>query len=119
MCSAKSLLVTTATSTTLLNIENEVAEIPVPAQIASLPTIAAGSMSNGHLVQVTPTGVRTWSDPVEGLETSSWSAGEDEVVAAQVVHGLAVVARRGGGVAILDTDSKLDVLVYVTSFSDN
>nr|XP_019009308.1 uncharacterized protein I206_05956 [Kwoniella pini CBS 10737]OCF48089.1 hypothetical protein I206_05956 [Kwoniella pini CBS 10737] len=101
---APRLLLSTTTSTLLLEIEPEISLIETAQQIADSPTIAAGILPGADiLIQVTSKGVGLWSDVISGLSAGSIDLDkESEIVAAQVYESLIVIAKTGGEVNLLD-----------------
>ena len=100
-CRSPRLLISTATSTTILHLEPDVTEAEVSEDVRSRRTLTAGLVKE-HLVQVTSQGVQIWSDIGAGTTVGQWSVeGGQEIVTAQVHSQLVLVAARRGELSIL------------------
>lgn len=98
------LLISTSSSTALLNLDPEMGEAEFSDKIASQLTLAAGLLPGGNtLVQVTRRDVNLWSDVAAGTSIAVWDVGQDqEIIAAQAQGDMVVIAKRGGELVILN-----------------
>nr|XP_018260261.1 uncharacterized protein I303_07178 [Kwoniella dejecticola CBS 10117]OBR82419.1 hypothetical protein I303_07178 [Kwoniella dejecticola CBS 10117] len=98
------LLLSTSSTTLLLQMEPEISLLDTTAQISDIPTLAAGILPGADiLVQITARGIATWSDVTSGLSAGSIDLHkESEIVAAQVYENLAVIAKAGGEVNLFE-----------------
>lgn len=96
-----SLLVSFAYSSTILQLEPEVSVFKAAEQATSVPTFAAGLVDKSLLLQVTPEGIRLWSDLAAGTLVDKVEASEDNrIVTANVRGNTAVAAFRDGTVTV-------------------
>lgn len=94
-------MISTSSFTSLLGLGSDIAELDLPAQASSSPTLAAALLPGSQvLVQVTGTAVTVWSDLSTGVSNGTWTV-PSEITAGHVHGELAVVATRGGQVAVL------------------
>ncbi|WVF68077.1 hypothetical protein IAT40_002840 [Kwoniella sp. CBS 6097] len=113
----KSRLLMSTTSTTLLvEVDPKIALVNTAQAISSSTTIAAGLLPTADiLVQVTPSSIALWSDVTLGLRTGSLEIDkEHEIVAAQVSDELVIAAKRGGEVLLLEATP--NGINYLASF---
>lgn len=96
------LLLSTSTSTILLQLQPEISAIPITDVIFNSETLAAGILPGAELLaQVTPRGLFLWSDLSVGqLEAQVEVDKETEIVCAQVTADWAVVAKKGGSLVV-------------------
>lgn len=100
------LLVSLAYCTTILQLEPEVSVFKAAEQVTSVPTFAAGLVDKSLLLQVTPEGIRLWSDLAAGTLVDQVEASEgNRIVTANVRDGVAVVAFRDGTVTVFRATS--------------
>ncbi|ODN74495.1 hypothetical protein L202_06876 [Cryptococcus amylolentus CBS 6039] len=94
------LLLSTPTSTILLQIEPTISIENTSQGFSNSPTLAAGIASeDGRLVQVIPKGLYVWADVAAGVLGGQMEI-DEEIVCAQVVGEWVVIAMRGGGVSV-------------------
>ncbi|OWZ42004.1 DNA damage-binding protein 1 [Cryptococcus neoformans C23] len=96
------LLLSTSTSTVLLQLQPEISVIPIVDVIFKSETLAAGILPGAELLaQVTPRGLSLWSDLSVGqLEAQMKVDKGTEIVCAQVTADWAVVAKKGGNLVV-------------------
>ncbi|KAK8849708.1 hypothetical protein IAR55_005043 [Kwoniella newhampshirensis] len=101
------LLLSTSSSTLVLQIEPEIAVVDTAQHFASTPTLAAGMLPGGDvLIQVTPHSIEIWSDIASGMCTASAAVDkESEIITAQVMGDLVIVGRRGGELLLLSASA--------------
>jgi DNA damage-binding protein 1 len=103
---ASQLLVSTRTSTTLLQIRPEIHVVPVPDTLSATPTLAASSVTDSLFLHAGSGAVTLLSTEGEVAVKSLWRTSEgQEVVTASISGDLVVAAKRGGEVAILQWGS--------------
>lgn len=102
-----SLVLSFAYSTTILQMEPEVAVFKAADQVTSVPTFAAGLVDKSLLLQVTPEGVRLWSDLASGTLVDKVEAPTDNrIVTANVRGNTAIAAFRDGTVSVFQASSQ-------------
>ncbi|GMK54981.1 hypothetical protein CspeluHIS016_0200370 [Cutaneotrichosporon spelunceum] len=91
------LVVSFAALTAIFNVGAETTQVEVPADLAAEPTLACQT-NNGGLVQVTPSGIRTWAieGPSFSPDTKQYAPVEEEVVAATFANNCILIALRNG-----------------------
>ncbi|WWD20338.1 hypothetical protein CI109_104814 [Kwoniella shandongensis] len=101
------LLLSSWSSSYILQIEPEIAIIEIAPQLTSAATLAAGVLPGSDLlVQVTSGGVQSWSDVTTGLSAGSVAVDKGtEIIAAQVLGDLVIVGKRGGEVLVFAVSS--------------
>ncbi|WWC92848.1 uncharacterized protein L201_007809 [Kwoniella dendrophila CBS 6074] len=98
------LLLSTSSTTLVLQVEEDISLIETAQQVSSVPTLATGILPGADiLVQVTASGIALWSDLTSGLSAGSIDVDKEaEIIAAQVCKSLVVVAKRGGDVSLFE-----------------
>jgi hypothetical protein len=116
MIRASSLLLSTATSTSLLSLSPEIDEVDLASNIASAPTLAAALLpGTKSIVHVTSTAITLWDDITTGKSAAIWQA-PGEITSAQVDEDHVVVSTVGGDVHVLKASSaSLESVSYVSS----
>ena len=112
--STSALLLSTSTSTMILQLEPDVLLADIHDKLASQRTLAASHLSYGQMmVQVTPRDVSVWSDVTTGTLVANWEVGvESEIVAGQICGQMVLIAKRGGEVVLLSaTDTGLGTVL--------
>ncbi|OCF61827.1 hypothetical protein L486_01489 [Kwoniella mangroviensis CBS 10435] len=115
------LLLSTSSTTLLLQMDPEISLIETAEQVSSTPTIAAGIVPGADiLVQVSRDGIALWSDVTSGLSAGSIDLDkESEIIAAQVYESLVVVAKRGGEVNFFEaTPNGLNLVASINIASE-
>ncbi|WWC95424.1 hypothetical protein V866_002287 [Kwoniella sp. B9012] len=115
------LLLSTSSTTLLLQMNPEISLIETAEQVSSTPTIAAGIVPGADiLVQVSTNGIALWSDVTTGLSAGSIDLDkESEIIAAQVYESLVVVAKRGGEVKLFEaTPNGLNLVASINIASE-
>ncbi|WVQ75561.1 hypothetical protein IAR50_005188 [Cryptococcus sp. DSM 104548] len=92
------LLLSTPTSTILLQMEPTISIINTSQEFSNTPTLAAGFFSE-RVVQVTSNGLSLWADAAAGVLGGQVKVGK-EIVCAQVAGRWVVIATRGGEVSV-------------------
>ena len=96
----------TRTSTTLLRIQPDAHIVPLTATLSTSPTLAIGPIVDASFLHVSPSAVTLRSSDGGMATKSTWQTGEEEeIVAASISGDLAIVAKRGGDVSILQRTS--------------
>lgn len=104
---AERLLVSTRTSTTMLQIHQGAHVLPLTATISALPTLAVGSIGDSLILHAGPRVVTLRAVDAELTIKSSWQVADgQEIVAVSISGDLVVVAKRGGEVSILQRSSE-------------
>jgi hypothetical protein len=98
--SQASILLSTATSTSLLHMSPEIREADLASQIASVPSLAAALVpGTTSLVVVTEAAVTLWSDIVTGRSLGTWQA-PAQITSAHINAGYVAISTQGGVVHI-------------------
>lgn len=104
---AERLLVSTRTSTTMLQIHQGAHVLPLTATISALPTLAVGSIGDSLILHAGPRVVTLRAVDAELTIKSSWQVADgQEIVAVSISGDLVVAAKRGGEVSILQRSSE-------------
>lgn len=112
--SHSSLLLSTASSTSLLELTPEVQESDLASSIASVPTLAAAILPESTaMIHVTATAITLWEDLISGKSRAIWQA-PGEITSAQIHQDHVVVSTVGGDVHVLKaSSSSLERVSYV------
>lgn len=96
------LLVSTATSSAILQLDQEISLAQSASSLTGEATLAAGITNSGTaLVQVTSSGIKVWDDTATGSTLDSFSAtADDQIVAAAVKDNTVVAAFRKGNIIV-------------------
>jgi hypothetical protein len=112
--SISSLLLSTASSTSLLKLSPETEEIDLASEIASTPTLASAVLPGSTiLAHVTATAITLWDDLTTGKSLAIWQA-PGEITFAQIHQDTIVVSTVGGDVHVFKaSSSSLERISYV------